>query len=95
MPGSEPITAGLNLGTELLTLVTGVLPSDETQRDMFKEKYPIRYARIRMRMYRKCLRHLQFRWHEDIDTFVWFTMGAFPKDEQDYAIKLLHQTLQR
>ena len=95
MPGSDPITAGLNLGTELLTLVTGVLPSSETQRDMFKEKHPIRYARIRMRMYRKCLEHLKFRWHEDIDTWVRFTAAAFPKDEQDYMIKLLHQTLLR
>lgn len=95
MPATEPITAGLNLGTALVTMVTGVLPSDETQRDLFKMRYPIIYARIRKKMYNQCLTHLRFRWHEDIDKWVDFTCGGLLPDEREYMKQLLHQTLKR
>lgn len=92
---NEPITAGLELGTALVTMITGVLPDNETQRDLFKQRFPIRYANIRIKMYRKSLNHLKFRWHEDIDTWVDLTCGALLPDERTYMKVLLHQTLKR
>lgn len=91
----EPVSAIAGAIGAVANMVTASIPSDELKRERFKVRYPIIYANIRMRMYKKCLRHLRFRWHEDIDSFVKLTAAAFPKDEQEYMILLLHKTLHR
>ena len=96
MPGSEPITAGLNLGTELLSLIRDVLPADEEQAALFKEKHPKRYGRIMENIYQKCKGKL--RWNKDlsIDTWVEYKYGTSLAPSIKAQLKeLLHQDLKR
>lgn len=96
MVGSaDPVSAVANAAQALFHLVTASIPSDELQRERFKIKYPLIYARIRKRVYRQILGHLRFRWHEPVDAYVRLVAGAFPKDEQDYMITLARATLKR
>lgn len=92
---SEPISAVANAAQALFHLITASIPSDELQRERFKRRNPIAYARIRKRIYNSIISHLKFRWHEPVEPYVRLVAGAFPKDEQDYMITLARATLKR
>ena len=92
---SDPVTSIADAISNVALLFTKAIPSDEIRMARLKAQSPLIYARKRKQWYNQCLRHLRFRWHEDIGAWVNLTGGGFLPDEREYAKVLLHEDLKR
>lgn len=93
MPASDPITGIANAATAVVTMISGVLPTEEERLNYFKLHFPIRYARIRKRLLVNAFHYLKHHNGVDVDTYINFVNGDLSVEDRASVAEILKAEL--